>query len=162
MKILGIDPGTSRIGYGLIETDGPLKLLRHGVIEAKEKTLAGKILNFVAQTRKLLDEVKPELAAIEKLYFAKNQKTALDVAHARGVLLSLFLEKNVPFVEYSPNEVKSQVTGYGLADKKGVAKMVKAILKVGDLPGYDDASDALAIAITAANNKRLTQKFAKL
>lgn len=155
MIILGIDPGTSRVGYGFIESNGPLKLLRYGVIEAKEKTLAGKISNLTVQMRRLIDETKPELAAIEKLYFAKNQKTAIDVAQARGAILSLLLEKNVATVEYSPNEVKSQVTGYGLADKRGIAKMVKAILKVGELPGYDDASDALAIAITAANHRRL-------
>ncbi len=155
MKILGIDPGTSRVGYGLIESGGSLKFLRHGVIEAKEKTLTEKISNLILQMRRLLDETKPDLAAIEKIYFARNQKTAIDVAQARGALLSLFLENKIPIVEYSPNEVKSQVAGYGLADKKGVAKMVKAILRISDLPGYDDASDALAIAITAANYRRI-------
>lgn len=156
MIILGIDPGTSRIGYGFIEVNGPsLKLLRHGVIEAKEKTFQEKLVNLISQLRNLLEEMTPDAAAIEKIFFAKNQKTAIDVAQARGAILSLFLQKNIPTAEFSPNEVKSQVTGYGLADKKGVAKMVKAILKVGELPGYDDASDALAIAITAANHRRL-------
>ena len=156
MRILGIDPGTSRIGYGFIEIVGPsLKLLRHGVIEAKEKTLQGKLVNLISQLRNLLEEMAPDAAAIEKIFFAKNQKTAIDVAQARGAILSLLLQRNIPTAEFSPNEVKSQVTGYGLADKKGVAKMVKAILRVGELPGYDDASDALAIAITAANHKRL-------
>ena len=154
MRILGIDPGTSRIGYGFIETNG-LKLIRYGVIEAKEKTLAEKIVNFSGQLEKLVGDLNPELAAIEKLYFAKNQKTAIDVAQARGVILSLLLKRNILIREYSPNEVKSNITGYGLADKKGVAKMVKAILKINELPGYDDASDALAIAITAANHLRV-------
>lgn len=157
MKILGIDPGTSRIGFGLIESEG-LKLLKYGVIEAKEKTLAGKLTNLTNQIKKLLEDTNPEMAGIEKLYFAKNQKTAIDVAQARGAILSLLLQKNILTAEYSPNEVKSQVTGYGLADKKGVAKMVKAILKIEDLPGYDDASDALAIAITTANHYRLTRR----
>ncbi len=155
MKILGIDPGTSRIGYGLIETDGGLKLVRHGVIEPNRKSLPEKISRLSVYFRELLAESRPDLAAIEKLFFAKNRKTAMEVAHARGVLLSILLENGVPIVEYAPNEVKAQVAGYGLADKIGVAKMVKIILKINELPGYDDASDALAIAITAASNLRL-------
>lgn len=149
MKILGIDPGTSRIGYGLIDGNTS-RLIRYGVIEAKEKDLTGKIANLTVQFRALLTEAAPELVAIEKLYFAKNQKTALDVAQARGAILSICLEKNIQTAEYSPNEVKSRVAGYGLADKRAVAKMVKLILKVDTLTGYDDASDALAIALTAA------------
>jgi crossover junction endodeoxyribonuclease RuvC len=157
MRILGIDPGTSRIGYGLIDGDKS-KLIRYGVIEAKEKELTGKIANLTAQLRILLSETSPDLIAIEKLYFAKNQKTAMDVAQARGAILSICLEKKIPTVEYSPNEVKSQVAGYGLADKKAVAKMVRLILKVESLSGYDDASDALAIALTAAGRQRFTGK----
>lgn len=158
MKILGIDPGTSRLGFGLIETGSALKLVHYGTIETGEKTLAGKIGSVTSQLRKLLAELRPDYAAVEKIYFAKNQKTAIDVAQARGAIVSLLLEKGIPIAEFNPNEVKSQVTGYGLADKKGVAKMVKAILKVADLPGYDDASDALAIAITAANYRRLLDR----
>jgi len=157
MKILGIDPGTSRIGFGLIETDGGLKLIHYGTIEAKEKELTGKMANANSQFRKLLAEFNPEFAAIEKIYFAKNQKTALGVAQARGALLSILLENGIPIAEFSPTEVKSQVAGYGLADKKGVAKMVRAILKLTELPGYDDASDALAIAIVAANHHRINK-----
>ncbi len=165
MKILGIDPGTSRIGFGLIETDGlpgqdligqgGLRLISYGTIEAKEKTLLGKIGGATAQFKKLIAELKPDYAAIEKIFFAKNQKTAMAVAQARGALLSILLEKEIPLMEFSPTEVKSQVAGYGLADKKGVAKIVKMILKLEELPGYDDASDALAIAIAAANQRRL-------
>ncbi len=158
MKILGIDPGTTRLGFGLIEAGSTLKLVHYGTIETSEKTLAGKIGSVTFQLRKLLSELRPDYAAVEKLYFAKNQKTAIDVAQARGAIVSLLLEKGIPIAEFNPNEVKSQVTGYGLADKKGVAKMVKAILKVADLPGYDDASDALAIAITAANYRRLLDR----
>ncbi len=153
MRILGIDPGTSRIGFGLIETTGGLRMLKYGTLEAKEKDLSGKMTTMTRQFRELLKETKPELAAIERLYFAKNQKTALAVAQARGALLSILLENGIAVTEFSPNEVKSQITGYGLADKKGVAKMVVSILKT-ELTGYDDASDALAIAIVAANHQR--------
>lgn len=129
-------------------------MLKYGTLEAKEKDLSGKMATMTRQFRALLKETRPELAAIERLYFAKNQKTALAVAQARGALLSILLENNIQVTEFSPNEVKSQLTGYGLADKKGVAKMVVTILKI-ELTGYDDASDALAIAIVAANHQRL-------
>lgn len=161
MRILGIDPGTSRIGYGFIESDG-LKLIAYGVIEAKEKEFSEKISTFSGRLNKLIENYKPGMAAIEKIYFVKNQKTGIDVAQARGVILSIFIQKGLKFVEYSPNEVKSQVTGYGLADKKAVAKMVKIMLKIKELTGYDDASDALAIAITAANHRLLTDKTAAI
>lgn len=155
MRILGIDPGTSRIGFGVIETAGQLRLIDYGVIEAREKTLTGKIANFSKKFEKLVNDTNPELAAIEKIFFAKNQKTALAVAQARGVLLAALIAKNIPIVEYGPTEVKSNITGNGLADKQGVAKMVKSILKVSELKGYDDAVDAIAIAITAASHQKL-------
>ncbi|MDP1718936.1 MAG: crossover junction endodeoxyribonuclease RuvC [bacterium] len=155
MRILGIDPGTSRIGFGIIETAGTLRLIDYGVIEAKEKTLTGKIANFSKKFEKLLNDTNPELAAIETLFFAKNQKTALSVAQARGVLMSYLISKNIPIEEYGPTEVKVNITGYGLSDKQAVAKMVKSILKVSELKGYDDAVDAIAVAITAASHQKL-------
>ncbi len=155
MRILGIDPGTSRIGFGVIETAGGLRLVDYGVIEAREKTLTEKIANFSKKFEKLVKDTNPELAAIEKLFFAKNQKTALAVAQARGVLMAALIAKDIPIVEYGPTEVKSNITGNGLADKQGVAKMVKSILKVSELKGYDDAVDAIAIAITAASHQKL-------
>ena len=157
MRILGIDPGTSRIGFGLIETAGGLRLIDYGVIEAREKTLTEKIANFSKKFERLLKDSNPELAAIEKIFFAKNQKTALSVAQARGVLLAALIAKGIPIVEYGPTEVKSNVTGNGLADKQGVAKMVKSILKISELKGYDDAVDAIAIALTAASHQKLAQ-----
>lgn len=146
MKILGIDPGTSRIGYGLI-TDRPLKLLDYGVIEIKEKTNK-KFLLLAEEFKKIVDEFKPDIAAMEKIFFAKNQKTAIEVAQARGIMMFILLEKKIPVSEYGPQEVKRAVTNYGLADKKGVAKLVGKMLGI-SLTGHDDASDALAIAITA-------------
>ncbi len=155
MRILGIDPGTSRIGFGLIETAGGLRLVDYGVIEAREKTLTEKIASFSKKFEKLLKDSNPELAAIEKIFFAKNQKTAMAVAQARGVLLAALIAGNIPIVEYGPTEVKSNVTGNGLADKQGVAKLVKSILKISELKGYDDAADAIAIALTAASHQKL-------
>ena len=150
MKILGVDPGTNRIGYGLI-TDRPLKMIDYGVLEIKDSSRK-KFLTLAERFTKLLDKLKPDLAAVEKIYFAKNQKTAMEVAQARGIIIYLLLKKKIAIAEYGPQEVKSAVTGYGLADKKAVAKLTAKILQIDQLRGHDDASDALAIAITAVNN----------
>lgn len=159
MKILGIDPGTNRIGYGLIEKNGELKLIDYGVIEIKKKS---SVLEMTKRFSNILKKFRPDLAAIEKIYFSKNRKTALNVSQAKGMLILKVLENRIPLVEYGPMEIKLAVTGYGLADKKAVAKMVKIFLKLKKLRGYDDASDALAIAITAANQIGLTGKIAKI
>jgi len=148
MIILGIDPGTSRIGYGLINKNSKLTMLAYGTLEISNRDLLALSLKF----EKLLKKFKPELMAIEKLYFAKNTKTALNVAQAQGAIILKTLEHKIKIVEYSPNEIKQTVTGYGKADKKAVALMVKNFLHLKDLKGYDDASDALAIAITAAHH----------
>ena len=148
MKILGIDPGTTRIGYGLIDGNkSNLKLLDYGTLEIP----SGEKLSVVGDKfSELLDKFRPNLVAIEKLFFAKNRKTALAVAQTRGAIILKVQEKNLPILEFSPNEVKLAVASYGNADKKAVAFMVKKFLGVSELKGYDDASDALAIAITAA------------
>ena len=159
MKILGIDPGTTRIGYGLIERGRELKLLEYGVIEVRSKTEPNKLLELAKKLSGLIDALKPELAGVEKLYFAKNKKTALAVAQARGVILYLLLKKNILIQELRPGDVKIAVTGYGLAGKTAVKRMVKKILKIDDLEGYDDASDALAIAITTAYSSILSGKL---
>ena len=152
MRILGIDPGTTRIGYGLIENQSGLKLIDYGVIEIKSKTEPGKILELGDRLEQLIVNYKPDWAGVEKLYFAKNQKTALTVSQSRGAILYLLMKNNIPIYECRPAEVKKAVTNYGFADKKAVAKMVKIILGINTITGHDDASDALAIAITTANN----------
>lgn len=151
MKILGIDPGTNRIGYGLIESNGTLNLLDYGVIELAP---SADLLLLAKKIDSLFQKFNPELVAVEKIYFAKNQKTAINVAQARGVIIFKILENKIKFAEYGPTEIKKSLTNYGQADKKAVALMVKKILNVQELQGYDDASDALAIAITAANYKK--------
>lgn len=148
IKILGIDPGTRRVGYGLIKKNGDLRLLDYGVMELAAKN---NLLALADKFDNLLKKLRPDLVAIEKLYFAKNRKTALAVAQSRGVLVLKSLENKLDLVEYTPLEIKQAVTSYGFSDKKAVAMMVKKFLNVKELKGYDDASDALAIAITAAN-----------
>jgi len=147
MIVLGIDPGSKRIGYGLIEkTGGKLKL-----IEANLLVHPKNLLEIKNQVSFLIEKFSPESLAVEKVFFSKNQKTALEVSEARGVIILSALEKNLPIREFTPNEVKSAVAGYGLANKKAVAKMVRLTLNEPTLKVIDDVSDALAIAITATS-----------
>lgn len=158
-KVLGIDPGTHRVGWGLI--DGSVTKQRHlasGCIEVPPLTQLGSYLqNLHSQVSLLLKTHQPELVAIEKLFFQKNVKTAITVSQARGVIMLAIAENKIPFVEYSPNTIKSVVTGNGQSDKKTVERMVRLLLGV-NTPSVDDTSDALAIAITGliyANKKHL-------
>ena len=153
MTILGIDPGTRRIGYGVVrKQNADIEFVEAGIlaIESDEDVSA------LAETKKGIDALikkhKPDALAIEKLFFAKNQKTALAVAQARGVILLSACEHGLPVKEYAPNEVKLGIAGYGFADKKAMLKMVKLILGQPGLKIIDDASDALAIAIMGTNN----------
>lgn len=152
MLILGIDPGTTRAGYGVIQDgNGSLRLVAAGILKVPlsgdKADVLGAIRNGIAE---LCGKHNPDIVAIEKLFFAKNRKTALAVAEARGVMLMAAREAGATIREYSPNEVKMAVTGYGGADKKAVLKMVRFILRSPDLKVIDDASDALAIAIAAS------------
>ena len=152
MKILGIDPGSSRIGYGLVADDGrKLTALAHGLIELKQKNSNEKLLALAREIRILLKNTAPDIVALEKLYFSTNQKTGIAVAESRGAITLLVLEAGIPLFEYGPHEVKQAVTNDGRADKIAVAKMVKKILNLETIKGPDDVSDALAIAITGAH-----------
>lgn len=149
MRILGIDPGFRRIGYGLIEQGREIKIIKYGVIEIKANGGVGRLKELGSALEGLFAQYAPECAGVEQLYFSKNRKTALAVSEARGVILKALSDRNIAVIELNPNTVKKAVTGYGLAGKDAVAKMVKKILRLEDLAGHDDASDALAIAIAA-------------
>jgi len=153
MIILGIDPGSSRIGYGVIEKNPgkTLRLVKAGVIEIKTKNKAGKYTALALHLEKILKKYKPDAAAVEKLYFSKNQKTAMEVAGAIGVIIYIVSKAGLPLHEYAPQEIKKAMTGFGSADKTAVAKMALALLNIENIPGPDDVSDAVAIAITAAH-----------
>lgn len=153
MITLGIDPGTRRIGYGVIDCSGnSTRYLAAGLfkIEANEDIPA--LEETKREIDRLIAEYQPDAVAVEKLFFSKNQKTAMAVAQARGVILLAIKEQGIPVREYTPNEVKAGVTGYGSADKKAVLKMVRLILNKQDLKVIDDASDALALAIFCAGD----------
>lgn len=155
MKILGIDPGTTRAGYGLIESHGnSIALLESGLLEVTAKDAARRLAELAGSYRELLARAQPEVVAFETLFFSKNVKTAMDVAQARGVLLLITAEANIPFLEFSPSEVKSNIAGYGSADKQAVAIMVKRITGMREITGPDDVTDAIAIAIVGSNHAK--------
>ena len=154
---LGIDPGTATTGYGLvrIEPDGSLVAVKYGVIlTPKEASASARLVMLYNQMHDLLNEHKPQLAAVEKLFFARNVTTALAVGQARGVVMLAIEQAGVDVFEYTPKEVKNAVAGYGGADKRQVQEMVRALLQLDSIPKPDDAADALAIAITHLNTKR--------
>ena len=154
---LGIDPGTATTGYGLvrIEPDGSLIAVQYGVLlTPKESTASARLVMLYDQLRDLLHQYKPQLAAVEKLFFARNVTTALAVGQARGVVMLAIEQAGIEVFEYTPKEVKNAVAGYGGADKRQVQEMVRALLQLDSIPKPDDAADALAIAITHLNTKR--------
>jgi crossover junction endodeoxyribonuclease RuvC len=156
MNILGIDPGTRRAGFGLIsKTGNELRLLDAGIFDVGKCTDNEALLLIKKQIDSLIKKYSPKVFSIEKLFFSKNQKTAMSVAESRGVSILAAMENHLSILEFSPNEVKSAIAGFGLADKKAVLKMVRLILKEPKLEVIDDASDALALAIVAAQNLRL-------
>lgn len=155
--ILGIDPGTADTGFGVIVKDTiGLKFITAGSIKtAKTKKLPDRLVEIYTAIQNLLKKYQPSLVVIEKLYFARNVTTALDVGQARGVTILAIQKQNIDILEFTPLQIKQAVTGNGQADKLQVGLMVKTILKIKEVPKPDDAADALAAAICGAffNNK---------
>jgi crossover junction endodeoxyribonuclease RuvC len=149
MKILGVDPGLATAGFGLISAErGTFTALKFGVITTPAKVPFTRRLDtlFNDLTELLLSE-KPDAIAIEELFFGNNVTTGIAVSHARGVLLLAAVRAGVPAFEYTPNQVKQSVAGYGGADKKQVQAMVARLLALNAVPRPDDAADALALAL---------------
>jgi crossover junction endodeoxyribonuclease RuvC len=154
---LGIDPGTATTGYGLVRLtpDGNLEAVSFGIISTPKDTPAPTRLEMLYNDlRKLIKKHKPDTAAVEKLFFQRNVSTALAVGQARGVVMLALQQAGIEAFEYTPNEVKQAVAGYGSADKRQVQEMVRALLQLDSVPKPDDAADALAIAITHLNTNR--------
>lgn len=151
MRVLGIDPGIATTGFAIIEkTHGKLAALDYGVIStSKYLDLPERLRELAADIRQLIKTHRPNVAAVESLFFFKNQKTAFAVAQARGVVLCVLSESGVVIREVTPLQVKQAITGYGRANKKQIQKMVQQIYSLPKLPQPDDAADALAIAFTA-------------
>lgn len=156
MIILGIDPGTTRIGFGVIEIDkNTLRCLDYGIIKLGENG-ANIYKNTVSEMSKIIKKYHPDAAAVEKLFFFKNQKTIISVSQMRGVILFALESAGLPIHELTPLEVKQAITNYGRAEKKQMQNMVRLILKLKDEIKPDDAADALAIAICCATRPDLT------
>ena len=149
MKILGIDPGMAIVGYSIVDFDGEnVKLLHSGSIQtSKDDRESKRLLEIFNDMRTIVEKYQPDEAAIEKLFYFKNQTTVMPVSHARGVILTVLEQFGIPIFEYTPMEVKQVLTGYGRADKKEVDHMVKLALGVETLPKLDDTVDSIAIAI---------------
>jgi crossover junction endodeoxyribonuclease RuvC len=155
MRILGIDCGSERTGWGVIESDGRRhRVVDHGVIRLKaSEPLEARLRTIAENLRTLLAAHRPDAAAVEDIFYAQNVKTALKLAHVRGVALLAIAEAGVALGEYSPLEVKSSLVGYGRAEKRQVQLMVRQLTGVrGDFE-TEDASDALAVAICHATSQ---------
>jgi crossover junction endodeoxyribonuclease RuvC len=154
--VLGIDPGTASVGYGVVEGSGAtLREIVHGCFTTSpDDPLPSRLAEIHRFVGHLVEVHGPDLMAVERVFFQRNAQTALAVGHARGVILLAAAEHGVPVREATPNEVKQAVTGHGAADKAQVQRMVQVVLGLSALPTPDDAADALAIAVWAANSER--------
>ena len=151
MRIIGIDPGTGILGFGVIEVDarGNPKMITAGVITTPAHTpLEDRLLEIFDGLTEIIAETKPEVMSIEKLFFAQNVTTAISVSHARGVAMLTGKQAGLEIAEYTPLQIKQTLTGYGRASKKQMQEMVKLQLGLNSIPKPDDAADGLAAAIT--------------
>lgn len=155
MKILGIDPGIARTGWGIVEeTKDDWKASKFGCITTqKHQKEDQRLANLYAQLQSIISENQPDEAAIEKLFFNTNAKTAMMVGQARGVSVLAFSKMNVPIEHYTPLQIKIAMTGYGRAEKRQIQQMVKTLLKLDSIPKPDDTADALAVALTHAYSR---------
>lgn len=161
MRILGIDPGLAIVGYGVIDSEkGVYRPVDCGVINTpKELSLPERLELIYKGMGELIDTFKPDQVAIEELFFTKNITTGITVAEARGVILLACKQSGLPMFEYTPNQIKQSLTGYGKADKKQIQFMITRLLGLKAIPKPDDAADALAIALTHAQTNRLGGLF---
>ena len=161
MIILGIDPGYAIVGYGVIEKNGfQTKCIDYGAITTdKDTDFPTRLVQIAEGLEYLIEKFKPECLAIEELFFQNNQKTAINVAMARGVVVEIAKRKLGSLYEYTPLQIKQALTGQGRADKKQVQYMVKAILNLKDIPKPDDAADALAVAICHSQTNQVIGNF---
>lgn len=159
MRILGLDPGTAITGFSILERQaGGLRLLDYGCIRTEKDLPPATRLNQIAQDLStIIEKWQPSRAAVEKIFFQKNVKTAIAVAQARGVLIQKLSEKQITIAEYTPSQIKSAVCGTGRADKKMIQQMIKLTFKLAKPPQPDDAADAIAAAVCHAYSAKYHQ-----
>ncbi|MBA4541358.1 MULTISPECIES: crossover junction endodeoxyribonuclease RuvC [Thermoactinomyces] len=163
MRIMGIDPGIAIVGFGILDQKGnQLKPVEYGSIQTEAGlSTATRLKQIYDACTKLFAEHRPDVVAIEKLFFNRNVTTAFTVGQARGVMMLAAEEANIPITEYTPLQVKMAVVGYGQAEKKQVQEMVKVLLGLPRVPKPDDVADALAIAICEAHSSSVIHKWSK-
>lgn len=150
MRIIGIDPGTGILGFGIIEVNKNVpSLVDAGVIRTPvHENDSVRLLTIYDELQQIISETSPNSMAVEKLFFSQNVTTAMTVSQARGVVLLLGMQAGLDIFEYTPLQIKQALTGYGRAEKKQIQEMVRIILKLKNIPKPDDCADALAAAIT--------------
>jgi len=163
VRVLGIDCGTERTGYGVIDSDGRVhRLVDAGVIRTvKQDAMHLRLLTIASELRRQICQHRPEVVAIEEVFYAVNVKTVLKLSHVRGVALLAVAEAGIELAEYSPLEVKTSVVGYGRAEKSQVQMMVASLLRLESVIASEDASDALAIAICHATHATTFARMVK-
>ena len=162
MVILGLDPGYGTMGYGVVEKDahGNCAALDYGVVKTPaSENFAVRLCMIEEGVNALFDRFRPEEAAMEELFFSKNVTTGIAVAHARGVMLLACNKRCGRIFEYTPNQIKQALTGYGGADKQQMQRVVASHLRLRDIPRPDDAADALAVALCHAFTSRFANLF---
>ncbi|MCK4891576.1 MAG: crossover junction endodeoxyribonuclease RuvC [Candidatus Pacebacteria bacterium] len=163
MIILGIDPGTAITGFGVIESqNNKLKVIDAGCIKTDKNLDMSERLDLIAKKLKnIIKKYKPQIMAVEELFYFKNKKTVITVAQARGVILFMGKNQGIEICEYTPLQVKQAVVGYGRAEKKQVQQMVKLILGLKEIPKPDDVADALAVAVCCESSYKFEKKINK-
>jgi len=156
-RVLGCDPGLAITGYGILDSDGQqLAPIAYGVVRTKAGLdEPARLLDLYRQTVEIVEQYQPDVAAVEKLFFSTNVRTAMMVSQARGVLLLSLAEAGIPIWEYTPLQIKQAVTGYGQADKSQIQEMVRLLLNLNEIPRPDDAADALAVSICHLHSTHL-------
>ncbi len=157
LRVLGIDPGTAITGWAVLnESDNRIKTLAYGHIEtSKNKSEEERLGEIAGDIEKIIRKYHPKEAAVEKIFYFKNQKTVIPVAEARGAVLLTLQQNKIKIAGYTPLQVKQALTGYGRAEKKQVQLMAKNILKLNRLPKPDDTADAIAVAICHINSRKI-------
>jgi len=157
LRILGLDPGTATTGYGVVDRAGSTpKMIDYGaILTSPRETAPDRLLDVYNQLNKIIDDYSPDVIVMERLFFAKNQTTAIAVGKACGVMQFAAAQRGIPVVEYTPMEVKQAVVGYGGAEKKQIQYMIQRILNLKEVPKPDDAADALALCVCHAHAERI-------
>lgn len=162
MRVLGLDPGTARLGWGVIEGEEEPRLVGCGTLTTPANLpLATRLAQLFSELQTIVTQFRPEAAALEEIFFSRNARTAFAVGQARGAALVALAVAGIPVHEYTPLEVKQAVTGYGRAQKHQVQEMVRALLRLAEPPRPDDTADALAVAICHFHAARMQRLLAE-